>query len=171
MQSEPAPPLSGTVLHIGCKRGLALRIRSQSDFWCGLLFLAIGVTVIVLAQQYRVGTAARMGPGFFPTLLGGLLGFLGLTLSIPALFMDGEKIPRLPLLPLAMILLGVAAFGVALEFLGFAIAVVALVLIGGLADPDLRPLESLGLALFLAVFSVGVFVALLGMPLTVWPSF
>ena len=50
------------------------------------------------------------------------------------------------------------------------IAVVALVLIGGLADPDLRPLESLGLALFLAVFSVGVFVALLGMPLNVWPS-
>ena len=147
-----------------------MRIRSQSDFWCGLLFLAIGVTVMVLAQQYRVGTAARMGPGFFPILLGGLLGFLGLTLSIPALFMDGEKTPRLPLRPLAMILLGVAAFGVALEFLGFAIAVVALVLIGGLADPDLRPLESLGLALFLAVFSVGVFVALLGMPLTVWPS-
>ena len=74
-------------------------------------------------------------------------------------------------LSLALILLSIAAFGVALEFLGFALAVVALVLVGGLADPDLRPLESLGLALFLAIFSVGIFVGLLGMPLAVWPNF
>ena len=148
-----------------------LRIRSQSDFWCGLFFVAIGVTVLVLAQQYRVGTAARMGPGYFPTLLGGLMAFLGLTLSVPAILADGEKIPPLPLRPLALILLSIAAFGVALEFLGFALAVVALMLVGGLADPDLRPLESLGLALFLAIFSVGIFVGLLGMPLAVWPNF
>ena len=58
-----------------------MRIRSQSDFWSGVLFVAIGVTVVVLAQDYRLGTAARMGPGYFPTLLGGLLALLGLTLA------------------------------------------------------------------------------------------
>jgi hypothetical protein len=150
--------------------GLALRIRSQSDFWCGLLFAAIGVAVMVLAQDYRFGSAARMGPGFFPTLLGGLLALLGLALTLPALFKDGERLPRLQLRPFVMVLLGIAAFGVGLEYLGFAVAVVALVLVGGLADPDLRPLESVGLALFLMVFSIGIFVGLLGMPLTLWPS-
>ncbi len=150
--------------------GLALRIRSPSDFWCGLLFLAIGVSVMALAQHYRVGSAARMGPGFFPTLLGGVLAFLGLTLTVPALFRDGEKFPRLHWRPLIMLLLSIAVFGATLEFLGFAIAVVAMVLVGSLADPDLRPIESIGVALFLAVFSVGIFVGLLGIPLPIWPG-
>ena len=102
-----------------------MRIRSQSDFWCGLLFIAIGVVVLAAAGQYRLGTAARMGPAYFPTLLGGLLAFLGFTLAVPALVLDGEKLPRFRLRPLLMILLSIAAFGLALENLGFAIAVAA----------------------------------------------
>jgi hypothetical protein len=147
-----------------------LRIRSQADFWCGLLFVAIGGTVVVLAQDYRLGSAARMGPGFFPTVLGSLLVLIGVTLTIPAMFKDGERLPRLQLRPLVMVLLGIAAFGVGLEYFGFVVAVAALVLVGGLADPELRPLESAGVALFLVVFSIGIFVGLLGMPLTLWPS-
>jgi len=147
-----------------------VRIRSQSDFWCGLLFLAIGVAVTMLAQQYRVGSAARMGPGYFPTLLGGLLAFVGLTLSIPALLKDGDPVPRMPLRPLTMILLSIVVFGAALEYLGFVVAVAALVAVGGLADPELKPAESAGVAVFLVLFSVGIFVALLGMPLSLWPS-
>ena len=148
-----------------------MRIRSQSDFWCGLLFAAIGVAIVVLAREYRIGTAARMGPGYFPTLLGFLLACLGLTLIIPSLFVDGEKFPRLPLRPLLMILLSILVFGAALEYLGFAIAVAALSIIGGLAEPELRPLESAGLAFFLAIFSLGIFAGLLGLPLNLWPSF
>jgi hypothetical protein len=151
--------------------GLALRIRSQSDFWCGLLFAAIGIAAMVLAQNYRFGSAARMGPGFFPMMLGGLLAVLGLALTVPALFRDGERLPRLRLRPFVMVLLGIAAFGASLEYLGFAVAVLALVLVGGLADPELRPLETAGVALFMMVFSIGIFVGLLGMPLPLWPSF
>ena len=147
-----------------------MRIRSQSDFWCGLLFVAIGATVLVMAGQYRLGTAARMGPGYFPTLLGGLLVFLGFTLAIPAVFKDGEKVPRLHWRPLVMVLLSIAAFGVALEYFGFAIAVAVLVVVGSLADPDLRPHETASLAVFLVLFSIGIFVGLLGLPLTLWPS-
>ena len=147
-----------------------MRIRSQSDFWCGLLFVAIGAIVLVMAGQYRLGTAARMGPAYFPTLLGGLLLFLGLTLAIPALFRDGEKFPRLHWRPLLMVLLSIAAFGVALDYLGFAIAVAVLVIVGSLADPDLKPHETAGLAVFLVVFSIGIFVGLLGVPLNLWPS-
>lgn len=147
-----------------------MRIRSQSDFWCGLLFAALGVAVVVLARDYRLGTAARMGPGYFPMLLGGLLVFLGLTLTVPALFKDGERIPRLHLRPLMMILISIAVFGVALEYLGFVIAVAALVLVGGLADPELKPVESAGVAAFLVLFAVGIFWGLLGMPINLWPD-
>ena len=147
-----------------------MRIRSQSDFWCGLLFVAIGIAVLVMARNHRLGSAARMGPGYFPTLLGALMTLLGLTLVVPAFFKDGEGLPKVPLRPLVMILLGIAVFGVALEYLGFAIAVAALVMVGGLADPELRPIESAGVAAFLVVFSVAVFVVLLGMPFNLWPS-
>ncbi len=60
-----------------------------------MIFVAIGIAFMVLAQEYRMGTAARMGPGYFPTLLGGLLAVLGLTLAVPALIRDGEAFPTL----------------------------------------------------------------------------
>jgi hypothetical protein len=147
-----------------------LRIRSQSDFWCGLLFIALGVGVMVLARNYRMGSAARMGPGYFPTMLGGLMAFLGATLTVPALLQDGERFPGMRLRPLLMVLLSIAVFGLALEYLGFVAAVAALVIVGGLADPELRPLESAALAVFMVVFSIGIFVLLLGMPMPLWPA-
>jgi hypothetical protein len=150
--------------------GDSLRIRSQTDFWCGLLFIAIGVTAIMLAQEYRFGTSARMGPGYFPTLLGGLMALLGLTLSVPAFVIDGEGLPRMHLRPLVMILLGIAAFGLTLEYLGFIAAVIALVVIGGLADRDLRPVEIAGVSAFMVLFSTLIFVVLLGLPLRLWPN-
>jgi len=147
-----------------------LRIRSQTDFWAGLLFLAIGVAVVVLARQYRLGSAARMGPGYFPTWLGGLMIFLGLTLAVPALFKDGPPMQRMHLRPLVMILLSIAVFGVTLDYLGFVLAVAALVFVAGFAEPELKPLEAVGVAVFLVLFSVGIFVGLLGLPLNLWPE-
>jgi hypothetical protein len=148
-----------------------MHIRSPSDFWCGLLFIAVGVAFAVLAQEYRMGTAARMGPGYFPTLLGGLLALLGATLTVPAFVVDGEPLQRFHWRPLFFVLLGIAVFGVALAYLGFAAAVGCLVLVAGFADPDLRPLETVGAALFLVVFSILIFVVLLGLPIQLWPSF
>jgi putative tricarboxylic transport membrane protein len=145
-----------------------LRIRSQSDFWCGLLFIAIGVAAATLAQDYRVGTAARMGPGYFPTLLGAVLVLIGLTLSLPALVRDGEAFPKLHLRPLAVILVSIVVFGLTLQYLGFVAAVTALVLVGAFADPDLKPIEAIAVAAFMVAFSVGIFWALLGLPLNLW---
>jgi uncharacterized membrane protein YhaH (DUF805 family) len=141
------------------------------DFWCGVLFVAIGLTVVLLAQDYRLGTSARMGPGYFPTLLGALMALLGLSLAVPALAIDGERLPRMQLRPILMVLLGIAAFGITLEYLGFVAAVIALVAVGGLADPDLKPLEIAGVAVFMVAFSTLIFVFLLGLPLRLWPAF
>ncbi|MGH6771660.1 MAG: tripartite tricarboxylate transporter TctB family protein [Xanthobacteraceae bacterium] len=147
-----------------------MRIRAQSDFWCGIFFLAVGVAFAVFAQDYRVGSAARMGPGYFPTLLGGLLALLGLSLALPAFVHEGEKFPRLHLRPLLAILVGIAVFALLLDPFGFLVAAAALVIIGGFADPDLGLVEMLGLAAFLIAFSSALFVVLLGVPLHLWPN-
>ena len=147
-----------------------MRIRSQKDFWCGVVFLALGIAFMVIAREYRVGTAARMGPGFFPSLLGGLLAGLGLLIAVPAIVRDGDTFPKLQLRPLLTILAGIVVFALLLQPLGFVLAAVVLVLITGFADPELRAVESVGLALVLTAFSVGVFVVLLGLPLNLWPD-
>ena len=124
---------------------------------------------MVLSTDYRLGTAARMGPGFFPTVLGGLLAALGLALAVPALLRDGEGFPRLHMRPLLTLVVAIMAFGLLLDPLGFVLAAIVLLVIGGFADPDLRLVESVGLALFLTAFSVLVFVLLLGLPFNLWP--
>ncbi|MPZ36781.1 MAG: tripartite tricarboxylate transporter TctB family protein [Rhizobiales bacterium] len=147
-----------------------MKIRSPNDFWCGLFFVALGVAFMVLARNYRLGTPARMGPGFFPTILGGLLAALGLSLTIPALVRDGDPLPGFGLRPLLAILVGIVVFALLLAPLGFVIAAAALILIAGLAEPELRRLEQLGLTLFLIAFSVAIFVVMLGLPLNLWPN-
>ena len=136
-----------------------------------MIFLAIGIAFMVLAQEYRMGTGARMGPGYFPTALGGLMAALGLTLVVPAFMRDGEPFPRLHMRQMLMILASIVVFALLLQPLGFVLAALALIVVGGLADPDLRFLESVALAIFLSAFSVVVFVMLLGLPLPLWPSF
>ena len=147
-----------------------MRIRSPSDFWCGILFIAVGIAFMVLAYGYRIGTPARMGPGFFPIVLGGILAALGLSLAIPALIRSGEPLPRLGLRPLLTVLVAIVVFALLLQPLGFVLSAVVLVLIGGFADPELRRVESVGLALLLTAFSVAIFVVLLGLPFNLWPN-
>jgi putative tricarboxylic transport membrane protein len=147
-----------------------MKIRAPSDFWCGLLFVAIGVAFAVLAQNYRFGTAARMGPGYFPTLLGALMALLGLTLAVPAFARDGDAMQRFHLRPFLFVLLAIAVFGLALAYLGLAAAIAALVVVGSFAEPELKPLETAGLAAFLVVFSILIFVVLLGLPIQLWPD-
>jgi len=171
-----------THIDCGCRSGVVVppyrrtgtsgnvKIRSQKDFWCGALFVAIGIGFMIVARNYRFGTAARMGPGFFPTMLGGLLAGLGLLLSIPSLVHDGDAFPKLHLRPLLTILFGIVVFALSMQPLGFVLAAVILILICGFADPDLRPIESAGLAVLLTAFCVGVFFLLLGLPLNLWPD-
>ncbi len=147
-----------------------MRIRSPRDFWAGLVFIAIAAAYIWLASGYRYGTAQRMGPGFFPTYVAGFLAFLGLVISLRSFVVTGPRIDKVGWRQLIMTIVAVVVFGVVLAYFGLVAAIIALVIASALADAESRPLEVIGLAVFLAIFSVGVFVYLLGLPLMVWPE-
>ena len=147
-----------------------MRIRSPKDFWAGLIFVAIGGGFVLLAQQYRLGDMHRMGPAMFPTLVGALLAALGLIMALRSLARDGAPVSDFHARPIVVSLLAIVLFGIALQWLGLVAAVAVLVLIGANAARDVRQLDNLALAAGMIVFSVAVFVWLLGLPLPLWPT-
>jgi putative tricarboxylic transport membrane protein len=147
-----------------------MRIRSPRDFWAGLLFVGIAALFIALASQHRFGDAHRMGPGYFPIMVGALLAILGAVVAGRALAFDGPPLPRFNPRPLLVTLVAVVLFGLALERLGLAAAIFVLVMVSAFADRDVRLLPSLALAVLLIAFSVTAFVWLLALPLPVWPQ-
>jgi hypothetical protein len=147
-----------------------MRIRSPKDFWAGLIFVAIGGGFVLLAQQYRLGDMHRMGPAMFPTLIGALLAALGLIIALRSFVLDGAPVPRFDARPIGISMLAIVLFGIALQWLGVVAAIAALVLVGAYASREVRLLDNLALAAVMIVFSVAVFVWLLGLPLPLWPT-
>jgi len=147
-----------------------MRIRSPKDFWAGLIFVAIGGGFVLLAQQYRLGDMHRMGPAMFPTLIGALLAALGLIIALRSFVLDGAPVPRFDARPIGISMLAIVLFGIALQWLGLVAAIAALVLVGAYASREVRLVDNLALAAVMIVFSVAVFVWLLGLPLPLWPT-
>ena len=148
-----------------------MRIKNPTDFWAGLAFGAFGLFVsIYAATNYQLGTAVRMGPGYFPTWIGALVALLGAVLLLQALRFDGPPLARWHWRPTLLILAAGVAFGYLLKPLGLVLATVALVLVSALGGHEFRWREAIILAAVLAVFSIGVFVYGLGLPFPLWPE-
>src|SRR6516225_4956970 len=152
----------------GALRDPIMRIRSPKDFWAGPIFIAIGGGFVLLAQQYRLGDMHRMGPAMFPTLIGALLAALGLIIALRSFVLDGAPVPRFDARPIGISMLAIVLFGIALQWLGLVAAIAALVLVGAYASREVRLVDNLALAAVMIVFSVAVFVWLLGLPLPLW---
>jgi hypothetical protein len=147
-----------------------MHIRAPKDFWSGVMFCGFAAAALLPAGGYAFGTAGKMGPGYFPLLLGGVLAALGLVLIVRSLAVAGEPMPRIYVLPLTIIAAAVALFGLMLEFCGLVISLAVLTLLTAWAGAQFRVMEAVALAAVLIVFSVGVFVFALGLPLNLWPS-
>jgi hypothetical protein len=147
-----------------------MRIRAPKDFWSGVMFCGFAVVAILAARGYSLGAAGKMGPGYFPLLLGGLLAVLGGILIGRSLVLSGEPVPRFHVVPLAVIAAAICLFGVMIEPLGLVRSLAMLTLMSAFAGAQFRLLETVALAAALIVFSVGVFVYALGLPLNIWPS-
>ena len=142
----------------------------SADLWAGLLFAAFGVGALLAGRALPTGTAAQMGPGYFPTALGAILVLLGLATAARALRAVTRSVPPLALRPLLLVTGAVLAFGLLLRPLGLALATAGLVLIARLADRESRALEAALLAVVLAALALGLFVYGLRLPLPVWPG-
>ena len=146
-------------------------IRAPKDFWSGLLCLAVASAFIVQAHGYAMGTAVRMGPGYFPLLLAYVLAGVGTVLVVRSFYLTGEPVPRLHLLPLAILVVAILAFGFLINWLGLVVSGALVAIVAARAGPEFRTREVIALAAVLVAFSVAVFVYALGLPLKVWPSF
>ena len=147
-----------------------MRISAPKDFWSGVMFCGFAAVAILSAQGLSLGTAGKMGPGYFPLLLGGVLGALGLILIGRSVVIDGGPLPPFELRPLLTLALAVCLFGALIEPVGLVLALAVLTPLSAWAGPQFRWPEVALLALALIGFSVGVFVYALGLPLPIWPS-
>jgi len=148
-----------------------MKIRALKDFWSGLMFLAFAAVALLSARGYSLGSAGKMGPGYFPLLLGFVLALIGAILVARSFVIQGEGVGRLSVLPLMVVVLGVCLFAFSIETLGLVVALVAVTVVSALASwKDFRLREAALLAAALATFAVGVFVYGLRLPLPVWPA-
>jgi Tripartite tricarboxylate transporter TctB family len=139
-------------------------LLTSKDFWGGLMLIAVGVAAVLIARGYPFGTALRMGPGYFPTILGGVLTLFGLYLVARALrhseaIEGGWSLRALVVLPLSLIL-----FGILMDRAGFIPALVVVIVGAALASSEFRLVEVAALTVFLIVFCVTVFIWGLGLP-------
>jgi hypothetical protein len=148
---------------------MAFRNRDRKDFNAGIMFMGIGAFFAIGARSYPIGSAVRMGPAYFPTMLGWILVGLGLIIFIRAFFMPGEPLTKTNLRPLVFILVSVAGFGLLLETTGLAVASLVVMVISAMGGWDFRWKEQLVNAVFLAALNIGTFYYGLGLPFKLWP--
>ena len=159
-----------------------MNIKSQKDFFSGLMFMGVGGAFAWGATTYNVGTGARMGPGYFPLMLGIVLAIMGAIITFKALVIEtesGDKIGKWAWKPMAYVLGANLAFGVLLGGLpsikvpamGMIIAIYALTIIASLAGEKFKLRDVLILATVLAIGSYLAFIMLLKLQIPVWPTF
>lgn len=159
-----------------------MRIKSQKDFLAGLMFTIVGIAFAWGATNYTIGEGARMGPGYFPLMLGILLAVLGMVITFTALVVEtegGDKVGSIAWRPLcfvigANILFGVLLAGVprfGIPAFGLIVAIYGLTFVAALAGDEFRFKEVVILATVLAAISWGAFVKMLSLQFPVWPSF
>jgi len=159
-----------------------VNIKSQKDFFSGLMFTAVGVGFAWGAVGYNVGTGARMGPGYFPLMLGIVLAILGGLIMFKALVVeteDGDKIGKWAWKPLVFIISANLLFGImigglpsiGLPPMGLVAGIFALTIVASLAGDTFKLKEVLVLSAVLALGSYLAFVMLLKLQFPVWPTF
>ena len=159
-----------------------MQIKSQKHIFSGLMFLLVGAGFAWGSTNYNIGTGARMGPGYFPLVLGVLMAFLGLVIAIKATVIntsDGDKIGSWAWKPLFFIIAANLVFGVMLGGLpsikipamGLILAIYALTFIASMAGDEFSFKAVFILATVLSIMSYLAFIVLLKLQFPVWPAF
>ena len=164
-----------------------IKIKSQQDWWAGWMFVAFGAFFIVFAlgtpefidrmvgtkliTGYQMGSSVRMGPAYFPVVLGGLLAFLGLLVMFDSIVEEGPNVAKFHWRPLLWIGLSSLAFAYLLKPLGLVLASAALVFISAYGGHEFKWKEVAIMSGVLVIFAVLVFVKALSLPFPICPDF
>ena len=159
-----------------------MKIKSQQDFYSGLMFVLVGIAFAWGATTYNVGEGARMGPGYFPLMLGILLAALGAFILFESLVVeteDGEPIGKWAWKPLSYIIAANLLFGIligglpsiGLPAMGLIAAIIGLTFVSALAGDEFNAKEVAVLAVILCIGSYLAFIVLLKLQFPVWPTF
>ena len=151
-----------------------MKIKSQKDFWSGLMFVVMGLGFAAGATNYNFGTSARPGPGYFPFGLGILLAILGALILFKSLTVEsegGDPVGKIGWKPLGLIVLAVVLFGLALPRLGMIISLPMLIFVSSLAGDEFKLKEVLVNMLVLTVGSWLIFIKGLNLVIPLWPTF
>lgn len=151
-----------------------MKIKSEKDFWSGLMFIAVGVGFAWGATSYTFGSSARPGPGYFPFGLGVLMAILGAMVLFKALTFEvegGDKIGPWAWKPLGMITLTVAIFGWTLPHIGMFIALPILVVVAAMAGDEFHWKDVIINSIVLTVGSWVIFIYGLNLTIPLWPAF
>ena len=140
-------------------------IRNPKDFWSGVLFVVIALATIIIARDYPMGSAVKMGPAYFPTALGWVLAAIGAIAIIRSFIRIGEPIHGFAVKKVALVVLPTALFGMLIRPAGMLVATVVLILLSAYASSKFRLGPALALAIAMAAFSALVFVKALGVPI------
>ena len=145
-------------------------VRSPKDLVAGLLFIATGIAAIAIATNYTLGTAARMGPGYFPRILGILMIVLGAILALRSLRVSGPPLPGWKWRPVLVTLGSVVMFGLIVNHAGLVVSTILLIVLASAASHEFRPREAVISGIVLSALAVGVFVIGLKLQIGIWPG-
>lgn len=151
-----------------------MKIKSEKDFWSGLMFIVAGIGFAWGALNYSFGSSARPGPGYFPFGLGIILAILGVIITFKALTIEvegGDRVDGIAWRPLVLIVASVAVFGLLVPRLGMFISLPVLVIVASLAGDEFHWGEVLINSVILTAFSWAVFIWGLGLTIPLWPTF
>ena len=151
-----------------------MKIKSERDFWSGLMFVIVGVIFAVGATNYSMGTSARPGAGYFPLLLSVIMAILGAIVLFKSLTIEtpgGDPIGHIAWKPLVVIVIAITVFGALLERLGMVFTIPVLIVISSLAGDEFKWRGVLVAAIVLTFGSWVVFVWGLKLTIPLWPRF
>lgn len=148
-------------------------IKNPRDFWAGIMFLGVGGLFAGIALTYKLGTAARMGPGYFPFFLGLILAALGLAIALTAL-RDRNKGPGVDKFhwgPVFWVLMPIVVFGFGLKIAGMILMGLFVVIVSSIGSEEFKLKPTIWLAIGLVIFCSLSFVTALKLPIPLCPGF
>ena len=145
-----------------------LRVKGPQDMGAGIIFAVIGLAGLYFGKDLTYGSASRMGPGYFPMWLSGIILGMGVILVCRALVIKGPRMEPFQIRPIFFVLAGVVVFGYTIAHIGLALSLFFMTMIAVQSRSDTRQLEMILLAVGMSIGAVVVFVYVLGQAMPPW---